>query len=375
MLPLKQALATVTALAATVALVLALIASPAAALPAGPRLTFFELEVLKKESAEKEAATGALRFASVDADGRHWAALAQPAGVVLEGFDISWDADGGAYAFLGQARSVKKGVKNPQQIFVANADGSGVHAVSGTEGTGGAILSADGEWVAFTRTRRRKLHLNSKNPKSVLKELTRHHYSSTTTWIAPVAGGTPKRLTPWADGRISTPTSFSPDGSTLLVDTSRTGGRPEVQAIDLATGALKTVEVEAEEAVYSPDGTQIAFTSYRDHQSVAGFDGPEGTTEIYVAAADGSGARRVTHTPKAQEEDPNWDPSGSRLAYKRSSGGLLGFLFGKVVESNADGSCASVVGELEPRRKGAVGLLGAPTWIPGEGRGAGPISC
>ncbi len=375
MLVRKNRLAVAAALAAILTLAVALMAGSASALPAGPRLAFFEVEVLKRESAKQEAASGKLRFASVDANGDHWAALPKPPGQVPGGFEVAWDADGGAYAFLGLPRPVKKGVPNPQRVYIAKADGSDAREVPGTEGTSGPVLSADGQWVAFTRTKEKKLDFNPKNPtKSFLEELT-HHYSSTTTWIVPVAGGRARRLTPWADGRISTPSSFSPDGSTLLVDTSRTGAKPEVQAVDLATGKLSTVEVEAEEAVYSPDGTKIAFTSYRDRESVAGFDGPEGTTELYVAAADGSGAQRVTHTPKAQEEDPSWDPSGSRLAYKRSPGGMLGFLSGKIVESNADGTCPSVVGELRTFRKGAGGLLGAPTWIPGAGRGAGPISC
>jgi Tol biopolymer transport system component len=363
------------ALAAALTLAFALTAASASALPAGPRLAFIEAEFVPKKGVKKEAATGVVRFGSVDANGNAWAPLPKPAGQVLGGFGVSWDADGGAYAFLGRPRPVKKGVKDPQRVFVAKADGSGVREVAGTEGTNGPVLSADGRWVAFSQTKASKLQINPKNPKSILEGLTRHHYNSTTTWIVPVSGGRPRRLTPWADGRISTPDSFSPDGSTLLVDTSRTGAKPEVQAIDLATGKLTTVEVEAEEAAYSPDGTRIAFTSYRDRESVPGFDEPEGTSELYVAEADGTGARRITHTPKSQESEPSWDPSGERLAYLRSAGGLLGILFSKIVESNADGSCAGVVAELKARRKGGTGLIFAPTWIPGPGRGAGPISC
>jgi Tol biopolymer transport system component len=40
--------------------------------------------------------------------------------------------------------------------------------------------------------------------------------------------------------------------------------------------------------------------------------------EIFVANADGTGARKITHTPRgAQDSDPDWAPDGSRIVFQR----------------------------------------------------------
>jgi Tol biopolymer transport system component len=49
---------------------------------------------------------------------------------------------------------------------------------------------------------------------------------------------------------------------------------------------------------WSPDGTALAFVSYRD-----------GNPEIYVIGADGTGERRLTDDP-GQDGDPVWSPTG-----------------------------------------------------------------
>jgi hypothetical protein len=54
---------------------------------------------------------------------------------------------------------------------------------------------------------------------------------------------------------------------------------------------------------------------------------------------------------------------------------MLGLLEGTLAESNVDGSCPQVVVDPQVRRRGAEGLVAAPSWVRGEDRGAGPISC
>ena len=51
----------------------------------------------------------------------------------------------------------------------------------------------------------------------------------------------------------------------------------------------------------SPDGSKIAFLSERD-----------GTTEVYVISADGTGEMRLTHTPET-ESQPDWTSDGSKI--------------------------------------------------------------
>ena len=55
--------------------------------------------------------------------------------------------------------------------------------------------------------------------------------------------------------------------------------------------------------VWSPDGTQIAFTADR-----------EGHYDIFVMEADGSDLTRLT-TTKAHEKEPSWFPDGKSIAY------------------------------------------------------------
>lgn len=92
---------------------------------------------------------------------------------------------------------------------------------------------------------------------------------------------------------------------------------------------------------WSPDGRQIAFASSR-----------EGSLDIYVMAADGSGdPERLTST-KENDEHPTWSPDGKRIAFQRSDGHLY--------VMNADGSGARrVTSSLSPQAD--------PAWSP-DGR-------
>ena len=56
---------------------------------------------------------------------------------------------------------------------------------------------------------------------------------------------------------------------------------------------------------YSPDGSQIAFDSTRT-----------GGGDIYVMNADGSGVVRLTTDP-AEDSQPAWSPDGNRIAFTR----------------------------------------------------------
>jgi Tol biopolymer transport system component len=59
------------------------------------------------------------------------------------------------------------------------------------------------------------------------------------------------------------------------------------------------------EPAWSPDGSKIAFISRRD-----------GPAHVYVMQADGTGARRLTDTPR-DDEHPSWSPDGRRIVFGR----------------------------------------------------------
>ncbi len=93
---------------------------------------------------------------------------------------------------------------------------------------------------------------------------------------------------------------------------------------------------------WSPDGTRIAFASAR-----------EGSFDIYVMDADGTGTTRLTSS-SAQDRSPSWSPDGSRIAFSRSSDG------GKVWLMDADGTDVRRLTD-EPAEEGE------PSWSP-DGR-------
>lgn len=67
---------------------------------------------------------------------------------------------------------------------------------------------------------------------------------------------------------------------------------------------------EDREPSWSPDGSQITFTSDRHYHGFT--DGYE--TDIYVMNIDGSGVVNLTHSPVI-DQSPIWSPDGSRIAF------------------------------------------------------------
>jgi Tol biopolymer transport system component len=65
-----------------------------------------------------------------------------------------------------------------------------------------------------------------------------------------------------------------------------------------------TPGISSADPSFSNDGTQIAFTSWRD-----------GNPEIYVMRADGSNVRRVTSHP-AFDNYPVFSPDGTQVAFQ-----------------------------------------------------------
>jgi len=337
-----------------------------AAAPEGPRLAFtrwgskpFKLELLSVGP----SSSGLQRIAG----GAKPALTHGP--VPFQG--PTWSPDGSLIAFSGYFRPDK------WEIFVAAPDGSELRAIPGTTKGLNPVFAPDGRTIAFARSRIHTPRIDIHHPLQSLHG----GYASTTTWTVGVDGGGLRRLTRWRNGLHNQPSSFSPDGSTLAL--SRNGPRGhEAVALHLDNGRVAVLARNAEEPAYSPDGTRIAFVSYRDRNvdPKGGFDGPASASELYVRNLDGTGLTQITRTHNRQEQSPSWDPSGQRIAYTQTTAPelfALGFT-SVVMEVNADGTCLTrVFGK--PTKRGAdlsvgVGLYG-PAWQPGPGREAGRIAC
>lgn len=122
-------------------------------------------------------------------------------------------------------------------------------------------------------------------------------------------------------GPIDLTPSYSPDGSELVfarlprVDAPLEDAELYVVRTDGTGERALGSGVAGWSPVWSPDGTRIAFVSYRDHDGASCGSGdclPNG--ELYVVSADGSGLRRLTRST-ADDEHPTWSPDGTQIAY------------------------------------------------------------
>jgi Tol biopolymer transport system component len=278
---------------------------------------------------------------------------------------VSWSADGSALAFSGIV-SFEKGDDHEaiQKIFTVGADGSGLRAIRGTREALGPILSPDGRTVAFTRT------VDRETPTTVGGRVWKEFHGSS-VWTVDLPTGRQHQLTAWRDGLRYTASSFSPDGKTLLATVEGDGltYEPQPVALNPDGSVSRRIYNDGFSPVYSPDGSRIALVR---HIQEYGTDGG-GSTDLFVLNADGTGLRRLTHTPGRAELSPTWDPSGERLAYVRLPGVSSDEApFGSraaLMQVNADATCQEVVVS-----KPATFFF-TPAWQPGPGRGAGRIEC
>ncbi len=102
------------------------------------------------------------------------------------------------------------------------------------------------------------------------------------------------------------------------------------------------VEFQTDPA-WSPDASEIAFASAR-----------EGSFDIYVMNADGTGTKRLTSS-KDNDQSPTWSPDGSSIAFARSRDG------GHIWVMNADGTDARRLTDDDTTAEGE------PSWSP-DGR-------
>ena len=130
------------------------------------------------------------------------------------------------------------------------------------------------------------------------------------------------------------------DYAIYLMDADGSGeGRLTEERGDTSTEAGVLFQTDP---AWSPDARRIAFASAR-----------EGSYDIYVMEADGTGTRRLTSS-SANDKGPSWSPDGRRIAFSRSDDG------GHVWVMDADGTGAR-------RLTDELAVEGEPSWSP-DGR-------
>ena len=249
---------------------------------------------------------------------------------------LSWNPDGTKVAFTGVT-----------EFFLAKADGSGAHPVNAGAAES-PVFAPDGHTVAFARFGRQ-----------------------TAIWTIDLTNGEQRQLTPSRPGLRYYPSSFSPDGSTLLatrIDNHRSG-HSEPVALHLDTGGTTRLLPDGLEPVYSPDGLRIAlFRTVGKRQPLPGV-GKVPTTDLFILNTVTGSLRRLTRTPADDELFASWDPSGARLSFTRFRGHHYEWA-DSIVQINADGSCETDVLPLVKRT-----VYYASAWQPGPSRKAGSLPC
>jgi len=260
-----------------------------------------------------------------------------------------WSPDGQLIAFDSNRVDID-GQEEVSQIYVMNADGSGVTQLTrgpGFQGTpgwspDGSSLAIDADWGDFP----------------ALQGI----------WIVPASD--PDGVTQAEAQRVTTvpkgaefdgEPQFSPDGSMIAFTRFKSFDKKKSAIHVVATDGsglqrLTPWKLNASHPDWTPDGQMIAFDS-GDVQL------PGNKGDIYVMGADGSARTRLTDNPRIREgkpfkldQNPVWSPSGTMIMYVRFHARRFvdpesGPPGGKVMVMNADGSGKHVVlgGKLQNR--------------------------
>lgn len=118
-------------------------------------------------------------------------------------------------------------------------------------------------------------------------------------WTTDLASGAQYRLTPLRRGVRYVPSSFSPDGSTLLA-TLIDGRADKVEpvALHLDSGEVTHLLADGREPVYSPDGSRIAL--FREI-------GKRRNDDLFVLDVATKNLRRLTRTPHTLGPETRFD--------------------------------------------------------------------
>jgi len=255
-------------------------------------------------------------------------------------------------------------------VWVVNPDGTGTAALTKLTSTFAStfnpVWSADGSKIVFSSGRA----LDGTNADNT--------NGTRNVWVVNSDGSGASHLTGiTANGTSNDFPLWSPDGSKIIFQSARKlDGSDNLSANFItniwvvnsdgsgsATALTKTTATGTsnESAAWSPDGSKIAFASFR---ALDGSDAvnTNGTKNIWIMKADGSGITPLTKlTAVGTDSDvPSWTPDGSKVVFisgRALDGSDAVNTFGTANAwlVNADGSGATAVTKLSGSAAEGVG--------------------
>jgi Tol biopolymer transport system component len=227
---------------------------------------------------------------------------------------------GSRIAFVaGVVRPHPRGWFLQTELYVMNADGSGLRRLVQSSRSGSPVWSPDGLKLAFEKT--------------LGPMIGQCGVCHTEIFVVDVDGSGQQNLTDNAGGGAP---AWSPDGQQIAFSTARdTSSIPNLYVMNADGSAQRRVTQDAIHvwgSSWSPDGRRLAFAS--------GVQGNPGNFDIYVVNADGSGQQQLTRDP-GPDYDPAWSPDGRTIAFRsyRDERPLGGRRWHKLMYViNADGS-------------------------------------
>jgi Tol biopolymer transport system component len=175
------------------------------------------------------------------------------------------------------------------EIFVVNADGSGLRNLTGNAGGYVPAWSPDGRQIAFSRDIGFTPYL----------------------YVMNADGSGQRRVT--QEPMQVYGASWSPDGRRLTFASGTTGmGNVWIYVVNVDGSGLQQLTRDwGDEPAWSPDGQRIAFMNYRDERPRGG---RRWQKVMYVMNADGSGRRTLTWLSNS-DGSFSWAPDGQRIAF------------------------------------------------------------
>jgi dipeptidyl aminopeptidase/acylaminoacyl peptidase len=252
---------------------------------------------------------------------------------LTEGGGAQWSPDGTRILFTRQ------GDPSGSQLFVRwmDAEGATTQITRLEDGPSNARWSPDGKWIAFTsRVDDRADFAGVKLPArpegshwtGEPKIVERASYKRDRTgyidtgwthiFVVPADGGTARQLTNgnWNHNGVE----WSPDGTEIYFTSYRSEDwdRPanwqesEIYAVTVATGAIRQLTNRRgpdNQPVPSPNGRLIAYTAGDEHTDTYR------NQRIYIMNRDGSGSRLISGDYDRQSGGLEWAPDGSGLYF------------------------------------------------------------